>query len=143
MIERMQIIHFHKLRTGLQCNAPPATGEVLADRADFLRGLLSGSDLFATIEVEATDDPDRLLAGLCTYRQSLAEEDVAAGLERLWLDWLCYPFWEVHTTYVEDGHVELEAASRESVLGHYVTVHLVCRRAPVPAQRRAVDSLGA
>jgi len=131
----MHLMHFHQLRAGLQNNAPPASEPALTDRAELLRGLLTGSGLFVTVEAEHTGDPDRLLAGLCTFRQAAAEEDVAAGVERLWLDWLCYPFWEVHSTYVDANHVEFEGATRESVLGHYVTVHLVCQRAPVPAQR--------
>jgi hypothetical protein len=140
IITGMQMTHFHKLRSGLQVNAPPAAPGVLADRAAFLHRLLEGLELFSTVEVEHTDDPDRLLVGLCTYPQSLAEEKVEAGLERLWVDWLSYPFWEVHCTYVEQGHVELEAASRESVLGHYVTVHLLCQEAAVPAQRSAEEA---
>jgi hypothetical protein len=135
IMRRMQIIAFHKLRTGLQCNAPPAEPVARAERAGYLRDLLTGVGMFTTIEVEPTDDEDRLLAGLCSYRPSLTEEDVAGALERLWLDWLCYPFWEAHSLFVDRGHVELEAASRESVLGHYVTVHLVCQRSPVPGQR--------
>ena len=130
----MRLMDFHTLRSGVQLNAPPAPGRALTALEGFLRGQLTKTGLFDTVEVEHTDDPDRLLVALCQYRQTLSEYDVADVVEGLW-DRIRYPYWEAHTTAVDDGHVELQAATREGALGHYVTVHLIAQRSQVPSQR--------
>ncbi|HLN77795.1 MAG TPA: hypothetical protein VK204_12180 [Nocardioidaceae bacterium] len=100
-----------------------------------LRDVFTDSGLFDTVEVEHTDDPDRLLVSLCQYHPNLSEHDVADAVEELWGQRVSHPFWEAHSTWVDDGHVEFEAATREGPHGHYVTVHLVAQRSPVPLQR--------
>ncbi|GAB2746563.1 hypothetical protein [Nocardioides pakistanensis] len=135
----MQLVQFHTLCTGLQGNASPAAAPALAGKERVLRDLLEQSGAFVSVEVEHTDDPDRLLVGLCQFRQHLSEEVVVTLLSRLWEAGVRYPYWEAHTFLVEDGHVELRAASRESHLGHYLTVHLLAQRSMVPAQREAID----
>ncbi|HEX6249061.1 MAG TPA: hypothetical protein VFZ64_14410 [Nocardioidaceae bacterium] len=99
------------------------------------RDTLEASQLFDTVEVDHTDDPDQLVVGLCAYRAHLDEDHVASALERLWDDQVRHPFWEAHTTYVDDGYVELETATRLGPAGNYVTFHLVAQRSPVPGQR--------
>lgn len=130
----MQLMHFHTLRSGVQVNASPAHERALVAMESKLRDLLTRSDLFDTVEVEHTDDPDQLVAGLCQFRQNVSEYAVAEILEELW-DAVRYPFWEIHSTVVEDEHVEFHGATRESTVGRYATVHLVAQRTPVPAQR--------
>lgn len=131
----MELTAFHKLRAAVQQNAFPGTGLPLLDAEVALRETLLASELFVRVEAERTDDPDRLLIALCQFRPDLTEWEVAMRLEQLWAQRVAYPFWEVHTLIVEDGHVELEAASRESAHSHYVTVHFVAQRARVPHQR--------
>lgn len=131
----MQLVHFHTLCTGLQANASPAAERALVERERALHDLLEQSGAFSSVEVEHTDDPDRLLVGLCQFRQHLREETVVDVLSRLWDTEVRYPYWEAHSFIVEDNHVELRAASRESHLGHYLTVHLVAQRSVLPAQR--------
>jgi len=131
----MQLMHFQTLRSGVQLNASPATERALVATESILSDLLKATGLFDTVEVEHTDDPDQLVVGLCRYRPNLSEYDVAEAIEQLWEERVRYPFWEIHSTRADDGFIEFEGATRESVVGRYVTVHLVAQRAPVPAQR--------
>lgn len=131
----MQLMHFHTLRSGVQANASPATGRALVAMESFLRDTLSDTKLFDAVEVEHTDDPDQLIVALCQYRPNLTEDHVASLIEQVWEEKLRYPFWEAHSTRVDDGHVEFEAATREGPIGRYITVHLVAQRSAVPSQR--------
>lgn len=131
----MQLLHFHTLRTGVQANASPSKGQALIALESVLRDRLKDSGLFDTVEVEHTHDTDRLLAGICQYRQSLSEHDVLDRLEEVWEEQVAYPFWEAHAVGIDDGFVEFEAATRERVNGPYVTVHLIAEKSSVPSQR--------
>lgn len=133
----MNLIQFHTMRTALQCNASPGAARDVAAVERTLRDLFLASNAFRAVEVENTDDPDRLVIALCTFDPSLSEADVGRRLEQMWSERVSYGFWEAHTVKVESGHVELEAASRPSVTGGYVTVHVVAQQARVPAQRVA------
>jgi len=66
------------------------------------------------------------------------EQDIAAHVVQL-QDRVRYRFWEAHSLIVDEGHVEFEAATRESSTGAYVTVHLLAQRARIPTQRAAAD----
>lgn len=134
----MKLMHFHTLRSGVQVNASPATERALVAMENDLRVALSDSGLFDSVEVEHTDDPDQLVVALCQYRPNLTEDEVAETVERLWDERVSYTFWEVHAMRVDDGFVELEGATRESVVGRYATVHLVAQRSQVPTQRGPV-----
>ena len=134
-IVRMDLMHFHKLRTAIQGNAAPASLQDLATLEGTLRDLLMASGLFVEVEVERTDDPDRFVIAMCEFNPDLSDDDVARLLERMWQDKLRYPYWEAHAFKVENGHVEFQAASRHSNGGHYVTVHLVAQKATIPKQR--------
>jgi hypothetical protein len=131
----MNLMQFHRMRTALQVNAGPGRGRNLESVERQLRRRLVESGLFDEVEVGCTDDPDRLVIALCRFHRSCSEADVAASLERIWTDQVCYPFWEAHAVRAANGHVELEAASRIGVGGHYVTVHLVAQRTVIPSQR--------
>ena len=137
----MNLTQFHRMRKAVQVNAAPGSTGDLATVERSLRSMLMSSGLFIEVEVEHTDDPDQLVIALCTFDPHLAEADVAGQLERIWADRVSYPFWEAHALLVEPDHVELEAASRPSAGGGYVTVHLVAQKAFIPAQRRASESL--
>jgi len=135
----MDLPHFHKLRTGVQSNAYPGSGKDLTTVEGDLRGLLMSSGIFEQVEVEHTDDADRLVIALCRYRSAYSEQDIAAHVVQLWQDRVRYRFWEAHSLIVDEGHVEFEAATRESSTGAYVTVHLLAQRARIPTQRAAAD----
>lgn len=131
----MQLMHFHTLRTGVQANASPAQGPALVAMESILRDSLKDTRIFDSVEVEHTDDPDQLVVALCQFRPNLTEEQVALTIEHLWDGQIRYPFWEAHSTSVDEGHVEFEAATREGPSGRYVTFHLVAQRSAVPSQR--------
>lgn len=135
----MDLVQFHKMRTAVQGNAYPGSGRDLTSMEETLRDLLLTSGVFDEVEVEHTDDPDQLVIALCHFKPDLSERDVAQLVERLWEQRVRYPFWEAHAVLVGEEHVEFEAATRNSTAGHYVTVHLVAQRAPVPAQRGPRD----
>ena len=135
----MDLLQFHKMRTAVQGNAYPGSGRDLTSMEGTLRDLLLTSGVFDEVEVEHTDDPDQLVIALCHFKPDLSERDVAQLVERLWEQRVRYPFWEAHAVLVGEEHVEFEAATRNSTGGHYVTVHLVAQRAPVPAQRGPRD----
>lgn len=131
----MKVGQLHRLRHGIQDNASPAPREELEAIADRLRDHLLLSALFVTVEVEATDDSDRLVAALCEIRPAYAERDIAARLETLWTHRIASPFWEASSFVVERGHVELQAVTRAGATGHYVTLHLVAQKKVIPSQR--------
>lgn len=137
IIAGMQLMQFHTLRSGVQNNASPAGERALAVMADHLRDLLFSCGLFDTVEVEPTDNPDQLVAALCQFRQNVSEEEVALTIERLWDERVSYTFWEAHAIRLDEGFVELEGATRESVVGRYATLHFVATRSQVPLQRGA------
>jgi len=135
----MDILQFHKMRTAIQHNAFPGTGEQVATFETSLRAMLLDSGLFESVEVEHTDDADQLVIALCQFRPFYSERDVASRLEEMWEDRVRYPFWEAHSLSVEAEHIEFEAATRQSSAGHYVTVHLVAQKAAIPQQRGGQD----
>ncbi|QNN51701.1 hypothetical protein [Nocardioides mesophilus] len=135
----MDLLQFHRMRTAIQGSASPGRDTDLESVEQSLRDLLLRSGVFEDVEVGHTDDPDQLVIALCTFNPLVAEAEVARRLETIWRDRVSYPFWEAHALHVESEHVEFQAASRYSSRGHYVTVHLVAQKAPIPAQRVAVD----
>ncbi len=80
----MEMLKFHRVRTGIQVNAAPGRGEQLASMEGALREKLLDSGLFEEVEVERTDDPDQLLIALCQFRPFYTEADVAERLEQIW-----------------------------------------------------------
>ena len=134
----MELTHFHKLRTGLQCNARPGSTADLIEAEFRVWDSLTTTGWFGEVEVGATDDLDNLVIAMCTYPAELAEDRVARRLAELWEDRLRYAFWGPHTTLVETDQVELEGATRTSAHGHYVTVHIVAQRATHGQSRASV-----
>ena len=135
----MNLLQFHRMRSAIQVYASPGADHDLMNVEESLRDLLMGSGVFEEVEVDHTDDPDQLVIALCKFNPRYSEDEVASRLETMWGERVSYPFWEAHALHVEDEHVELEAATRYSDNGHYVTVHLVAQKAPIPAQRLPGD----
>lgn len=144
---RMDVTAFHKMRRAIQVNATPGLRAELEGMQANLRRALLTSGVFAGVEVEHTNDPDRLVVALCEFAPGWAENDVAELLERLWRDAVSYPYWEAHSFLVDRAHVEFQAATRNGQRGRYVTVHLIAQQARVaeqqvvrlPTQRGPVD----
>jgi hypothetical protein len=135
----MELRQYHKIRTAVQSNASPGPAQTLHDVQENLASALASVGLFSDVEVGYTDDIDNLVIAMCTFPEDLTETEIARRLEMLWEDRLRYGFWEAHATLVDNGQVELEAATRASQNGHYVTLHIVAQRGFVPAQRLAMD----
>ena len=136
----MDLMQFHRMRTAIQNNASPGAEHDLVTFEGSLRYMLLTSGLFEEVEVEHTTDPDQLVIALCQFKPDHSAADVARRLEEMWADRVSYPFWEAHGLDVTADLVELEAASRPSAVGGYVTVHLVAQKALIPAQRSVLDA---
>jgi hypothetical protein len=145
----MELRDFHKIRNGLQMNAPSApTAAVEAMERTLLEALRSSAVLHSA-EVDSTDDPDRRLIAMVGFGPELSEVDVALELERLWAERVHYAHWEAHALLVDEDQVELQGGTLVSRNGYYVTVHVVAQRreapvrpepvapATVPAQKRS------
>jgi hypothetical protein len=135
----MEIAQYHKLRRAVQTNASPGSAsELRAVKAD-LQAALASVGLFEEVEVDYTDDLDHLVIAMFKFPEHLSRSEVAARLELMWEDRLRYPFWEAHTTRIDEDQVEFQGATRAGSTGHYVTLHIVAQMARVPVQRAASD----
>lgn len=132
----MKLATFHTMRSTLRSDLSPATGEELAGVAARVCDLLAGSSLFDWFEVEPSQDPDRLVIGLCHLHPDASEVVVAQLLERIWENGLAQPYLGSHVLIVEPGHVELEGAARTPDGARFVTVHLLATVQRLPEQRR-------
>lgn len=139
----MQLTRFHRVRQGLTDNAGPASDEALDLMAGVLDAHLRAHPLLTGVEVERTDDPDRLIVGMCRFFPGAGEQQVVDLLTAIWEDRVRYRFWAAHTFIVARGHVELEAATRVGPVGPYATVHLLAVCPVIPGQRRAPVGPGA
>lgn len=130
---------FRKLRSGVQGNAAPGSSKDLEIVEKTLREMLMSSGIFMDVEVEHTNDPDRLVVALCRFAPEYSERDIAEVMEWMWQDRVSYPYWEAHSLLVDKAHVEFQAATRTGSNGHYVTVHLVAEQVRIPTQRTPMD----
>jgi hypothetical protein len=133
----MQLTRFHRVRHGLTENAGPASDEALDLMTGVLDAALRAHPSLTGVEVGRTDDPDRLIVGMCRFLRGTHEQQVVDLLTGIWEDRVRFRFWSAHAFIVARGHVELEAATRVGPVGPYATVHLLALSPVVPAQRRA------
>src|SRR5512144_25569 len=128
----MRLSDFQKLRTGLHANAAPVLPGV---KQAFLSGLtkaLLATGVFEGVEVGSSDEPDRLLLALCTFREEVPDDEVVRAVEEAWLT-VAFRHWSAHAFLTEDGHVELQAASLNRPGGYFVSAHVVAQRVVAPA----------
>jgi hypothetical protein len=116
---------FVRLRAGLTTNLPPASDALIAAAAARLRQRLVSSVMFAQVEVEATEDPERLLIAMVRYRPGTPERQVSSFLEAVWISELRLPGLDVFNFLAEDGHVELESVTGDQSSGYFLSLHLV------------------
>lgn len=138
----MELLAYRKLRSGLQMNAAPAGPAAVGPLARRLQESLQATGLFSDIEVDATENVDAMVIGMCTFPAEMPAGRLAQWLDQLWRQQLRYGFWEAHTLLVDDDQVEFLGATRSGLNGHYVTLHLIAQRAFVPVQRDAADRRG-
>lgn len=128
----MRLVQFQTLRSGLQRNAAPVTSQVRKVLEAGLREELLAAGVFEDVEVGSSDDQDRLLLALCSFRGDVADDEAASALEGAWAA-LAFHHWSAHAFLTEQGHVELQAASLDRPGGHFVSVHIIAQRAGAPA----------
>ena len=121
---------FQKLRGGLQLNVAPAPQQSRAAAVERLRSALATSGVFADVEVEPTADGDRLVVGLCRYSAEHEERHVVDRLARVWAEELRLDGWDAHSFLVDEGHVEMQAATVHDDQSHYLSLHLVAQADP-------------
>jgi hypothetical protein len=130
----MQIAEYYTIRRGLRNSAPAPDGAVVTAMETELRAALLTSDVFHSVEVGRTDDADRYLIAMCGFAPETDPSEAAAALARLWSKQIAYGFWEASTVRVDKRQVELQGATRLSLRGHFVTVHLLAQQLPAPAR---------
>ncbi len=72
---------FVQLRAALTTTLPPASGALVDAAASRLRQRLVSSVMFDQVEVEVTQDPDRLLVAMVRYRRGTPKRQVSSFLE--------------------------------------------------------------
>lgn len=131
----MELTQYKKLRTAVQSNASPAGPDDRTRMAQALRETLMATGFFEEVEVDHTDNLDGMVIAMCKFPAQMSQAQVAARLEQAWQDRLRFQFWEAHSTIVDDDQVEFQGATRTGSNGHFVTMHVVAQKAPIPAQR--------
>jgi hypothetical protein len=126
----MDLMSFQKLRDGLQLNVAPAPQRATATAVERLRSALITSGVFADVEIEPTGDGDRLVAGLCRYSTEHSEDQIVDRLTQIWTAELRYHGWDAHSLLVDEGHVELQAATVAADRSRYLTLHLIAQADP-------------
>lgn len=122
---RVDRIEFKLLREGLTTNLPPAAGALVDDAAARLRRRLESSRMFAQVELEVTEDPERLLIALVRYRPGTPERQVASFLEALWITELRLSGLDAFNFFTDPGHVELEAVTGDTEAGYFISLQLI------------------
>ena len=131
----MRIAEYYTIRRGLQHSAPaPDAGTVAAMELE-LRTALWATGMFHSVEVDHTDDPDRLVIAMVSFSPEIDASEAALALARVWTKHVAYGFWKAETIRVDKGHVELQGSTRFSLRGHYATVHVIATEAEVPSTR--------
>lgn len=132
MLVDMKLVDFHSLRNGLQANGVPASPGTRAGMGAALHDALLATGAFSSVEVGSTEEANNLLVVLADYLPGVTEDDVAAAVDRAWGK-VAFHHWRASGQLVEDGHVEVLAATLDRPAGAYVTLHLVARRGEAPA----------
>ena len=81
--------------------------------------------MFAQVEVEVTEDPERLLVALVRFRPGTPERQVASFLEAVWITELRLSGLDVFNFLIDEGHVELEAATGDQDSGYFLSLQLI------------------
>jgi hypothetical protein len=130
----MDTFSFRKLRTAVQENTRPADGRSVVALQGALREALLDSRLFSEVELGCTDDPDRMVIGLCRCKRRVSPWEAGRVMERLWRTASADSTWEAHVVGSTESLMELEGAASVGHRGRYVTVHLVAQPSEWAAQ---------
>lgn len=124
-LARVDRAEFMQLREAVTNNLPPASGTPLDDAAARLRDRLVSSVMFARVEVEVTEDPERLLVALVRFRPGTRPRQVSSFLEAVWITELRLSALDAFNFLVADGQVELEAVTGDQGAGYFISLLLV------------------
>ena len=124
-LTRVDRPEFVQLRGALTTNLPPASGALVDDAASRLRQRLVASVMFAQVEVEVTEDAERLLVAMVRFRPGTPERQVSSFLEAVWITELRLSGLDVFHFLAEDGHVELEAVTGDQESGYFLSLQLI------------------
>ena len=124
-LARVDRAEFVQLREAVTNNLPPASGAPLDDAAARLRRRLVSSVMFAQVEVEVTDDPERLLVALVRFRPGTRLRQVSSFLEAVWITELRLSALDAFNFLLDDGQVELEAVTGDQGAGYFISLLLV------------------
>jgi hypothetical protein len=124
-LTRVDRPEFVQLREALTTNLPPASGALVDDAASRLRQRLVASVMFAQVEVEVTEDAERLLVAMARFRPGTPERQVSSFLEAVWITELRLSGLDVFHFLAEDGHVELEAVTGDQESGYFLSLQLI------------------
>jgi hypothetical protein len=120
-------------------NVPPASGALIDAAVSRLRQRLVASVMFAQVEVEATDDPERLMVAMVRYRPGTPVRQVCSFLEAVWISELRLPGLDAFHFLAEEGHVELESVTGDQDSGYFLTLHLVALEGSAEDFDRSAD----
>ena len=96
--------------------------------------------MFAHVEVEVTEDPERLLIAMVRYRPGTPERQVSSFLEAVWISELRLSGLDVFNFIAEDGHVELESVTGDQESGYFLSLHLVATEGSAEDFEAGADS---
>jgi hypothetical protein len=117
---------FETRRREIMGVAPPSRGDDLAGMYHDIEAYLSGSALLGGVEVRETGEAGNMLVGTCRAAvAAVAPEQVAAELERIWLERLRYGYREAHELTIEPRAVTLRFITQIDPGAFYVTGSLV------------------
>ena len=124
-LARVDRLEFVQLRHALTANLPPAQDALINAAASKLHRRLMSSVMFAQVEVEITQDPERLLVAMVRYRPGTRTRQVASYLEAVWITELRLPGLDLFHFLIDDGHVELESVTGDQASGYFLSLHLI------------------
>ena len=106
-------------------NLPPAGGAVIDSAASRLRHRLMTSAMFTEVEVETTEDADRLLVASVRYRPGTLVSQVSSYLEAVWVSELRLSGLDAFHFTVKDSHIELESVTGDQASGYFLSLRLI------------------
>lgn len=133
----MDTTGFRKLRTAVQENSHPAESRFARQLQRSLEAAFARSGLFSEFELGRTDDPDRMVIGVCRCADDVMPWEAGAGVETIWRTAVLDARWESHAVGCSDSLMEFEGAMTIDGSGHYVTAMIVAEPARVTATRAA------
>lgn len=118
--------------------SPPISGANLTGMLQDFWHALETSPVLTAVNVKKTGDPNQIIAASCVAVAPAQAAEVAAELERLWTQQLCYQPSEVHTLSVCSDKVVLEGITTLDESSYFVTAQITVRIDPSQEDRGAL-----